>query len=159
MLPASLVFGGVGGSLPGQKRPEANSCISSDALRFPESSKNFLDTLFCRSESEDRMFLGIDVGTGGTRAVIIDREGKVVASCASRRTRANTLRAHRMGRAGPRRLVARRPRGHCLRPRRKAVRRQRHRIHRPHRADARMRHARCKRRGAPVQHSIWCDQR
>lgn len=29
------------------------------------------------------MFLGIDVGTGGTRAVLIDRAGKVVASCAS----------------------------------------------------------------------------
>jgi xylulokinase len=27
-----------------------------------------------------RMFLGIDVGTGGTRAVLIDRDGKVVAS-------------------------------------------------------------------------------
>ena len=26
------------------------------------------------------MFLGIDVGTGGTRAVLIDREGRVVAS-------------------------------------------------------------------------------
>src|SRR5947209_609854 len=29
------------------------------------------------------MFLGIDVGTGGTRAVLIDREGKVTASFAS----------------------------------------------------------------------------
>ncbi|NYF79978.1 xylulokinase [Granulicella arctica] len=29
------------------------------------------------------MFLGIDVGTGGTRAVVIDREGRVVASQAS----------------------------------------------------------------------------
>jgi len=29
------------------------------------------------------MFLGIDVGTGGTRAVLIDREGRVVASAAS----------------------------------------------------------------------------
>ena len=29
------------------------------------------------------MFLGIDVGTGGTRAVLINREGKVVASSAS----------------------------------------------------------------------------
>ena len=29
------------------------------------------------------MFLGIDVGTGGTRAVLIDREGEVVASCVS----------------------------------------------------------------------------
>jgi len=26
------------------------------------------------------MFLGIDVGTGGTRAVLIDRAGKVLAS-------------------------------------------------------------------------------
>ncbi len=29
------------------------------------------------------MFLGIDVGTGGTRAVLIDREGRVIASSAS----------------------------------------------------------------------------
>jgi xylulokinase len=29
------------------------------------------------------MFLGVDVGTGGTRAVLIDREGKVLASFAS----------------------------------------------------------------------------
>jgi xylulokinase len=29
------------------------------------------------------MFLGIDVGTGGTRAVLLDRAGRVVASCAS----------------------------------------------------------------------------
>jgi xylulokinase len=29
------------------------------------------------------MFLGIDVGTGGTRAVVVDRDGRVVASCAS----------------------------------------------------------------------------
>ena len=29
------------------------------------------------------MFLGVDVGTGGTRAVLIDRAGKVVASCSS----------------------------------------------------------------------------
>jgi xylulokinase len=29
------------------------------------------------------MFLGIDVGTGGTRALLIDRTGKVLASCAS----------------------------------------------------------------------------
>jgi xylulokinase len=29
------------------------------------------------------MFLGIDVGTGGTRALVIDRSGKVLASCAS----------------------------------------------------------------------------
>ena len=29
------------------------------------------------------MFLGIDVGTGGTRAVLVDREGRVVASAAS----------------------------------------------------------------------------
>lgn len=29
------------------------------------------------------MFLGVDVGTGGTRAVLIDRAGRVVASCAS----------------------------------------------------------------------------
>jgi xylulokinase len=29
------------------------------------------------------MFLGIDVGTGGTRAVLIDRQGRVVASAAS----------------------------------------------------------------------------
>src|SRR5580698_2973762 len=29
------------------------------------------------------MFLGIDVGTGGTRAVLIDREGKVLASHAT----------------------------------------------------------------------------
>ena len=28
------------------------------------------------------MFLGVDVGTGGTRAVLIDREGKVLASFA-----------------------------------------------------------------------------
>src|SRR5437868_6267452 len=30
-----------------------------------------------------RMFLGIDVGTGGTRAVLVDRTGRVVASAAS----------------------------------------------------------------------------
>ena len=29
------------------------------------------------------MFLGIDVGTGGTRAVLVDRRGLVVASAAS----------------------------------------------------------------------------
>jgi xylulokinase len=29
------------------------------------------------------MFLGIDVGTGGTRAVLVDREGRVVATSAS----------------------------------------------------------------------------
>jgi xylulokinase len=29
------------------------------------------------------MFLGIDVGTGGTRAVLVDRTGRVVASCAA----------------------------------------------------------------------------
>ena len=29
------------------------------------------------------MFLGVDVGTGGTRAVLIDRAGRVVASCSS----------------------------------------------------------------------------
>src|SRR3979490_1645390 len=29
------------------------------------------------------MFLGVDVGTGGTRAGLIARAGKVVASCAS----------------------------------------------------------------------------
>ena len=29
------------------------------------------------------MFLGIDVGTGGTRAVLVDRAGRVVASQAS----------------------------------------------------------------------------
>ncbi len=29
------------------------------------------------------MFLGIDVGTGGTRAVLVDREGRVVASASS----------------------------------------------------------------------------
>src|SRR5882724_7710559 len=29
------------------------------------------------------MLLGVDVGTGGTRAVLIDRTGRVVASCAS----------------------------------------------------------------------------
>ena len=29
------------------------------------------------------MFLGVDVGTGGTRAVLIDRAGKVLASFAS----------------------------------------------------------------------------
>ena len=29
------------------------------------------------------MFLGIDVGTGGTRALLVDREGRVVASAAS----------------------------------------------------------------------------
>jgi len=29
------------------------------------------------------MFLGVDVGTGGTRAVLVDRAGRVVASCAS----------------------------------------------------------------------------
>jgi xylulokinase len=29
------------------------------------------------------MILGIDVGTGGTRAVLVDREGRVVASCGS----------------------------------------------------------------------------
>ena len=26
------------------------------------------------------MFLGVDVGTGGTRAILVDREGRVVAS-------------------------------------------------------------------------------
>lgn len=31
----------------------------------------------------ERMLLGIDVGTGGTRAVLVDREGRVLASCAS----------------------------------------------------------------------------
>ena len=30
------------------------------------------------------MFLGIDVGTGGTRALLVDREGRVVASIAIR---------------------------------------------------------------------------
>ncbi len=29
------------------------------------------------------MFLGIDVGTGGTRAVLVDRTGRVIASCAA----------------------------------------------------------------------------
>jgi xylulokinase len=29
------------------------------------------------------MFLGIDVGTGGTRAILINHDGKVIASCAS----------------------------------------------------------------------------
>src|SRR5258708_8713928 len=29
------------------------------------------------------MFLGVDVGTGGTRAILIDREGKVTASFSS----------------------------------------------------------------------------
>jgi xylulokinase len=29
------------------------------------------------------MFLGVDVGTGGTRAILIDRSGKVLASCSS----------------------------------------------------------------------------
>jgi xylulokinase len=32
---------------------------------------------------ERAMFLGIDVGTGGTRAVLVDRRGLVVASAAS----------------------------------------------------------------------------
>ena len=29
------------------------------------------------------MFLGIDVGTGGTRAVLVNRSGHVIASCSS----------------------------------------------------------------------------
>ena len=29
------------------------------------------------------MFLGVDVGTGGTRAILIDRAGRVIASAAS----------------------------------------------------------------------------
>jgi xylulokinase len=29
------------------------------------------------------MFLGVDVGTGGTRAILIDRDGKVIASCSA----------------------------------------------------------------------------
>jgi xylulokinase len=29
------------------------------------------------------MFLGVDVGTGGTRAVLIDRAGRVLAAFAS----------------------------------------------------------------------------
>jgi xylulokinase len=29
------------------------------------------------------MFLGVDVGTGGTRAILIDRSGKVIASCSA----------------------------------------------------------------------------
>lgn len=29
------------------------------------------------------MFLGVDVGTGGTRAVVVDHDGKIVASCSS----------------------------------------------------------------------------
>ena len=54
------------------------------------------------------MFLGVDVGTGGTRAVVVDRTGGVVAS-AGPRARTHLQPAGRLGRAGPRRLVARGP--------------------------------------------------
>jgi xylulokinase len=36
-----------------------------------------------RTEGTGDMFLGVDVGTGGTRALLIDRAGKVIASSAS----------------------------------------------------------------------------
>ncbi len=49
------------------------------------------------------MFLGIDVGTGGTRAVLIDAGRR--AGLRLSRPRRDPVRAHRLGRTGSERLV------------------------------------------------------
>ena len=100
------------------------------------------------------MFLGIDVGTGGTRAVLVDREGRVVASAASDHA---PVRSEQIGWAeqqpedwwrAAREAIARRDR------RRRTGWRE-DRVHRTHRPDARLRDAgRGGRSAAPRAHLV-----
>ena len=57
------------------------------------------------------MFLGIDVGTGGTRAVLVDR-GRQGGGVVRGGTCGDPVGAHWLGGAGARGLVARRAGGH-----------------------------------------------
>ena len=52
-------------------------------------------------------FLGMDVGTGGTRAVVVDADGKLISGASSEACSLPHA-ASGMGGAGSRRLVARR---------------------------------------------------
>ncbi len=100
------------------------------------------------------MFLGIDVGTGGTRAVLVDRRGLVVASAASEHA---AIRSEHIG-------WAEQEPEDWWRAARKAITGAMAaaeltgaeiRFRRPHRPDARMRHARRRRQGpAPRTHLV-----
>ena len=103
-------------------------------------------------------FLGIDVGTGGTRALVIDPAGRIVGSAT---TRARPLRhaATGLGRTGPGGLVARDGRSRPRRPgRRRASTAP---ASRPWAFPARCTVRRCSTTQDQVVRPalLWCDQR
>ena len=95
------------------------------------------------------MYLGIDTGTGGTRALLIDERGAVRAGCTAR-SRGHDDGAPAVGRAASGELVGRRCGRHSRRAR--AGRRNRARCarHRAIRPDARAGASRRRRRGHPA---------
>ncbi len=100
------------------------------------------------------MFLGIDVGTGGTRAVLIDRAGHVLASHSADHA---PVRSEHVGWAEQDPQDWWRAAQEAILGALKAARRRRpwheRRSRRPHRPDARLRHARRRRpRPSPRPH-------
>ena len=103
---------------------------------------------FVAEERSVGMFLGIDVGTGGTRAVLVNPEGMVVASAASEHA---PIRSEHIGwaeqepedwwRAAREAIAAALVAG--------GIAADRDSSHRSDRPDARLRDARCGRQGAP----------
>ena len=118
------------------------------AARLPLHSEN----RFTRSET--MWFLGMDVGTGGTRAVVVDEAGKLISGASSEHAPFRT----------PHPGWAEQDPEDWWRAAQDAIRTAlsvgartapAHRRHRPHRPDARRRHARRKRRGpAPLAHLV-----
>ena len=103
-------------------------------------------------------FLGIDVGTGGTRALVIDERGPD-HRVGDGRARAVRVAAARLGRTGPARLVARDRRGRARRARGAGIDGggDRRRRASPARCTAR----RCSTTSDEVVRPalLWCDQR
>src|SRR5947209_4749225 len=75
-------------------RPESPQAALGDARNHPliariarQISPDFkqihLPTTIISFSRGRSMFLGIDVGTGGTRAVLVNRSGHVIASCST----------------------------------------------------------------------------
>ncbi len=81
-------------------------------------------------------WLGIDIGTGGSRALLIDDQGRVL-HCVHRAARRDAHGAAHVGRAASRGLVGRLAGCHSRRPRRGEGHRQGRARHRPLRPDAR----------------------